>query len=93
MSRNVSHKARRQLTLRFDDRLEREIERLAKYQRVSLNEAARRLLERGAGLEGGRRPRIGDALDDLAGTWTDAEAAEFDAAVKPFERIDLNLWK
>lgn len=41
---------------------------------------------------GGKRPRRYDDLNDLAGTWSVAEAAEFDLAVAPFNRIDPELW-
>ena len=33
-----------------------------------------------------------DDLDDLAGAWSRAEAAAFDAAVAPFAEIDATLW-
>lgn len=38
------------------------------------------------------RPGVYDDLDDLAGTWTAAEAAEFDRAIADFGRIEPNLW-
>ena len=31
-------------------------------------------------------------LDDLAGTWSKSEAAEFAAAVAPLAQIDADLW-
>ncbi len=33
-----------------------------------------------------------DDLDDLAGAWSRAEAAVFEAAVAPFAEIDAGLW-
>jgi hypothetical protein len=36
--------------------------------------------------------RYGD-LDALAGTWSVAEAAEFDKNAEAFENIDEELWK
>lgn len=36
------------------------------------------------------RPR--DQIDDLAGTWTQREADEFEAAIKPFSKVDPELW-
>jgi len=33
-----------------------------------------------------------DDLDDLAGAWSRAEAAAFEAAVAPFAEIDVSLW-
>ena len=40
----------------------------------------------------GKKPRHYDDLDKLAGTWSLAEAAKFDAAVKDFEQIESDLW-
>jgi hypothetical protein len=37
--------------------------------------------------------RSGDTLRTLAGTWSEAEAEEFLAAIADFERIDEDLWK
>jgi hypothetical protein len=38
-------------------------------------------------------PRRYDDLADLAGTWSVAESAEFEAAVEPLRRIDSELWE
>ncbi len=38
------------------------------------------------------RPR-GNGVARLAGTWTDAEHAEFIAAISGFNEIDADLWK
>ena len=35
---------------------------------------------------------IGDALDHLAGTWSEADLREFEEAVRVTERIDDALW-
>ena len=44
-------------------------------------------------LGGGKKPRRYDDLDALAGTWSVAEAHEFDAAIADFAVIDDELWK
>jgi len=36
---------------------------------------------------------IGSSLDWFAGSWTEEQAREFDAAVADFEKIDEELWK
>jgi hypothetical protein len=41
----------------------------------------------------GKKPRRYNDLDALAGTWTVAEAAEFDQSVIGFEETDEELWK
>lgn len=83
-----------QLTLRgFDAELERRIRRLAESERISLNKAALRLLQRGAGMEPmPQRNRIGDTLDDFLGDWTEEEARAFRLSQKPLEQIDEEQW-
>jgi len=84
-----------QLTIRgFDQELSDRIRELAEEEHLSLNQAALRLLRRGAGI--GRRAErnvIGDSLDHLAGTWTTREEREFLKAIEPFEVIDRDFWR
>ena len=85
-----------QLTLRgFDDELSDGIRRLAKREGISLNQAALRLLRKGAGIveDTDGENTIGSSLDHLIGTWTQAEADEMDAALEEFEKVDESLWK
>jgi hypothetical protein len=82
------------MTLRGLD--EEEAERLrqeASRQGISLNSLLLRLVREGAGLV--RRPwrRSHHDLDQLAGTWTDDEAAAFMAAIEDTARIDPEMWK
>jgi len=66
-----------QLALRgFDADLERRLLLEARTGGLSLNQAALRLLRRGAGLGGdpAASNAVGSALDQLIGTWTEAEA-------------------
>lgn len=84
-----------QLTIRgLTKVLERKLRALAREQGISLNQAALRLMVKGAGLEapGGRPDRVGDSLDWIMGTWSEAEARQFEAAVAVFEEIDEELW-
>ena len=84
-----------QLTIRFDDTLAREIEEVARRERVSRNQAVLRLLRQGVGLDEppAEKEVIGSSLDWFIGSWTEEEAREFDEAVADFERIDEELWK
>jgi plasmid stability protein len=85
-----------QLTVRgFDKELERRLRETAQRQGVSLNRAALHLLRKGAGLgePAGRADVVGDALDHLAGTWSEAEAQEFQRAIGVFEVVDGELWR
>ena len=93
MSRKESHLT--QLTIRgFGSRLEHVIRQRAKQDGTSLNKAVVRMLEEAAGLRpaAGRGGAIGAALDDLAGTWSAAEALSFKQAVADFEQVDPDLW-
>jgi plasmid stability protein len=84
-----------QLTVRgFDKELARRLRETAKRHGVSLNRAALLLLRRGAGLDEPAMQAnvVGDALDDLAGRWSEGEAREFQAAIGVFEEVDRELW-
>jgi hypothetical protein len=85
----------KQVTVRgLDPRVFRAIRELAKRERISLNRAALRLLERGAGLAESRPDdRIGNSLDHLFGTWTENEAKEFLGSIESCEQIDAELWE
>ncbi len=61
---------------------------------MDLNAVAAEILKRGL------RPLPEEApagvyhdLDHLAGTWSEEEAREFQAAIAPFERVDEDLWR
>ena len=85
-----------QLTVRgLDDELAERIQRLAKRDGTSLNQAALKLLRKGAGLadSGQRADTVGSSLDHLIGTWSDDEAAELDAALEEFKTIDEAAWR
>lgn len=85
-----------QLTVRgFGDDLSAHIHRLAKREGISLNQAALRLLRRGAGLTDSKENpnAIGSSLDHLFGVWSRDEADSFDAALEVFETIDPTAWK
>ena len=85
-----------QLTVRgFDDELNAILHHLAKQEDISLNQAALRLLRKGAGLtdaDQGNPNAIGTALDDLFGLWSRDEAESFDAALDVFETVDEEAW-
>ena len=84
-----------QLTLRgFDDELSTIMRRLAKQEGISLNQAALRLLRKGAGITDskGNPNAIGSSLDDLFGVWSRDEAESFDAALEVFETVDESAW-
>lgn len=84
-----------QLTVRgFGDELGAAMRRLAAREKISLNQAALRLLRRGAGLsEDVERPgAVGTTLDHLIGSWSTQAADEFDAALADLETVDEDAW-
>ena len=86
----------KQLTLRgFDSELERRLRLEARSGGLSLNQAALRLLRRGAGLGGERSSpnAVGSALDHLIGTWSEADARSLQEATAVFDRVDEDFWK
>ena len=85
-----------QLTVRgFGDELGESIRHLAQREGISLNQAALKLLRKGAGLPDGQGTEntIGNSLDDLFGTWSAEEAEEFNAALEVFETVDESAWE
>ena len=85
-----------QLTVRgFDDELSERIRRLAKRDGTSLNQAALKLLRKGAGLAdpAQKADTVGASLDHLIGSWSDDEAAELDTGLEEFETIDEAAWR
>jgi hypothetical protein len=96
MSRKVSHKPIKQLTIRgFGADLERRIRDLAARENLSLNQAALVFLRRGAGVGQDRPPdRVGDSLDRFVGLWTRDEGEQFDQFIKnEFGKIDPEMWR
>lgn len=85
----------RQLTIRgFGKDLEKAVRRLAREEGVSLNQAALKIMRRGAGVEGeSRRDVVGDSLDWFIGKWNDREAKAFLKSIEWLEGIDEELWK
>jgi hypothetical protein len=87
--------ALKQLTLRgFDPALERKLRLEARTGGTSLNQAALRMLRRGAGLGDERTApnAVGSALDHLIGTWSEADARSLSEATAVFDRVDEEFW-
>ena len=84
-----------QLTVRgFDDELTAAMHGLARREGISLNQAALRLLRKGAGITDSKKNpnAIGSALDDLFGVWSQDEADRFDSALAVFGTVDEAAW-
>jgi hypothetical protein len=78
----------RNLPVELRERLEAEANR----EGVSLAQTVIRLLATGLNRSPNRRARHHD-LDELAGTWSAEEAAEFDEALAAQRRIDPDVWR
>ena len=79
----------------FDADLAEHIQRLAKREGLSLNQAAVKLLRKGAGLTdpARRTDTVGSSLDHLIGTWTSEEAAQLEKVLGDLEVIDEAVWR
>ncbi len=85
-----------QITVRgFDDDLNASLRRLAKREGISLNQAALKLLRRGAGLSDGSAypDTVGTSLDHLIGIWSQEDFDQMEDALAGFETIDQAAWK
>ena len=94
--RDVRRTGVNQITIRdLNDDLARAIRDVAHRDGTSLNNAALKLLEIGAGVSPSeiRQQTIGSSLDHLIGSWSAEEAAEFDAALEYFEAVDETAWQ
>lgn len=84
-----------QMTIRdVDDLLRRALEAEARARGTSLNRTVLTLLRKATGLEpdAGGPPREFDDLDPLAGTWSQAEADEFERVLAEQRVIEEQLW-
>jgi len=81
------------ITLRnIPPKLQEVIRRRADSDGLSLNKAVLRMLEEAAGQRATSR-KLHDDLDHLAGTWSDEEAAAFEAALVEQRRVEPELWE
>lgn len=79
-----------QLTLRgFDRELERALRRVAREERISLNQAALKLLRKGAGVEAAAHAAIGEALDPFVGSMSLEDAHAVADSVRLSDEADL----
>ena len=81
-----------QITLRKLPRdLEKMVRTQARLRRLSLNKTIIALLQKSLGIADDSQK--GQGLAALAGTWSAAEAAEFDRNTAFFEEIDRGVWE
>lgn len=83
-----------QLTLRsIGSRLRRALEQEAARRGQSLNKTVLALLAERLGLADSGAPAEHEDLDELAGTWSKAEAHRFHEALEAQRQVDAKLWR
>lgn len=84
-----------QLTVRgFEPTLAHILQRMVKEEHISLNQAALRLMRKGAGLATKQADNsIGNQLDQFIGDWSDEEAEALDQSVASLRTVDDELWR
>ena len=83
----------RQITLRgMDPEVERTIRRMAKTTGKSLNRVILDMIHQYTGLSKKNENPAAASLRELAGGWSDKDAAEFLDSIKPCEQIDEEMW-
>lgn len=68
--------------------VEQAIVEISRRDRISLNKATQKLLE-----ESLSKTAINSEFDDLSGSWSSAEADEFDAALLKMRQVDPSDWQ
>ena len=81
-----------QLTIRnLPPEIEEAIRRRARERHISINQSITELLFEALGMpESGEKRRD---LSDLAGTWSEEEAQEFDEVLRHQRQIDEEIWQ
>ncbi len=81
------------LTIRgIDPELSDKIKEKSKKSGMSINKIMLKILKSSFGLEKGKTFPVYHDLDDLAGTWTDKDAEEFNKNTQELREIDKGLW-
>ena len=83
-----------QLTVRgFEPQLAEILKRISREEHVSLNQAALRLMRKGAGIQSKKETGIGDQLDEFIGSWSAQEADALNQQTKQLRTIDDEIWQ
>ncbi len=82
------------MTLRgIDDQITAALKEKARREGTSVNSLMLKIIKESLGIDKKKRTVTYDDLDDLAGTWSKKDAAEFERATAVFEKIDEDMWK
>ena len=79
----------------LDDDLVATIRHVAERDNTSENQAALKLLRKGAGLEDdvSSNGKVGSSLDEFIGTMSHDEATRIDEAISELRAIDKSMWR
>lgn len=82
-----------QITLRgMDPDIERDVRKTAKASGKSINKVILDIIYQYAGRKKTPFQPPAHSLRELAGGWNQKEADDFNAAIKPCEQIDADMW-
>lgn len=82
------------LTIRgIDEKTSKRLKKYAESHNTSINQTVIKILRRTLGMEKNNSTMEYHDLDELAGTWSVNDLAEFKTNTKQFDKIDLDLWK
>ena len=81
---------------KLEDDLEKELDKYAKENALSLNKAAKKLLRQALGIEKADKriflEKKKKSLRKYSGIWSDEEHAEFVKSVECFDEVDSEEW-
>ena len=77
----------------MDDDTARLLKEAAQKAGSSVNAQVLELIRRGLGLSENQGRRGHRDLDHLAGTWSEADARDFETTIATFEEVDGDLWR
>lgn len=75
-----------------DKMVDRGIREIARSEKTSINRVAQALLRRALGLDT-RGVEHRAEFQDIFGSWSKADLAEFEAATADFSKVDVEDWK
>ena len=79
-----------QITIRgLEPKVEQEIRKIAKESQKSINQVIKEIIHEE--FNGSASPA--SSLKELAGGWSEKDAAEFERAIKSCEQIDESMWQ
>jgi len=79
-----------QITIRgLEPKIEQEIRKIAKGSHKSINQVIKEIIHKE--FKGNASPA--SSLKELAGGWSEKDAAEFERSIKSCEQIDEAMWK